>query len=106
MLILASTSQSRRDLLTNAGLEFEIAAPGVDDDEVKLSLLARKADASTVATTLAELKAARVSTRHPEAFTIGRQKSVSALRIWSSCEAVVPDDLKPMLNRRCFMSGA
>jgi predicted house-cleaning NTP pyrophosphatase (Maf/HAM1 superfamily) len=27
MLILASTSQSRRELLNNAGLQFEIKAP-------------------------------------------------------------------------------
>ena len=66
MLILASTSQSRRDLLTNAGLDFEIRAPGVDEDEVKLSLVARKADATAIATALAELKATRVSARHPE----------------------------------------
>jgi len=71
MLILASTSQSRRELLANAGLSFEIKPPGVDEDEVKLSLAATKADAIAVATTLAELKATRVSARHPEAFTIG-----------------------------------
>ena len=77
MLILASTSQSRRDLLTNAGLDFEIRAPGVDEDEVKLSLVARKADATAIATTLAELKATRVSARHPEAFTIGGDSTLA-----------------------------
>jgi septum formation protein len=77
MLILASTSQSRRELLTNAGLKFEIKPPGVDEDEVKLSLLAQKADAIAVATTLAELKATRVSARHPEAFTIGGDSTLS-----------------------------
>ena len=77
MLILASTSQSRRDLLTNAGLDFEIRAPGVDEDEVKLSLVARKADATAIATALAELKATRVSARHPEAFTIGGDSTLA-----------------------------
>ena len=77
MLILASTSQSRRDLLTNAGLDFEIRAPGVDEDEVKLSLVARKADAAAIATTLAELKATHVSARHPEAFTIGGDSTLA-----------------------------
>lgn len=77
MLILASTSQSRRELLTNAGLNFEIEPPGVDEDEVKLSLAARQADAAAVATTLAELKAVRVSARHPDAFTIGGDSTLA-----------------------------
>jgi len=77
MLILASTSQSRRELLTNAGLAFEIEAPGVDEDEVKLSLVAQKADALAIATTLAELKATRVSARFPEAFTIGGDSTLA-----------------------------
>jgi septum formation protein len=77
MLILASTSQSRRELLTNAGLAFEIEAPGVDEDEVKLSLAAEKADAVAVATTLAELKAKRVSAKHPAAFVIGGDSTLA-----------------------------
>lgn len=77
MLILASTSQSRRELLNNAGLQFEIKAPGVDEDEVKLSLVAQKADAAAIATTLAELKATRVSARFPEAFTIGGDSTLA-----------------------------
>ena len=58
MLILASTSQSRRDLLTNAGLDFEIRAPGVDEDEVKLSLVARKADAAAIGQRVAYARSA------------------------------------------------
>ncbi len=77
MLILASTSQSRRELLTNAGLTFEIKAPGVDEDEIKLSLAAQKADAVAIAATLAELKATRVSARFPEAFTIGGDSTLA-----------------------------
>lgn len=77
MLILASTSQSRRELLTNAGLAFEIKAPGVDEDEVKLSLAAQRADAVAIATTLAELKATRVSERFPESFTIGGDSTLA-----------------------------
>ncbi|MBM3642959.1 MAG: Maf-like protein [Alphaproteobacteria bacterium] len=76
-LILASTSASRRALLANAGLAFEIEAPGVDEEEVKLSLLAAGADAGAIAERLAELKAVRVSARHPGALTIGADQTLA-----------------------------
>jgi septum formation protein len=71
MLILASASPSRRQLLTNAGLDFTIEPSGVDEDEIKLSLTAERASAQDVAETLAELKACHVSKRHPLALVIG-----------------------------------
>ena len=40
MLILASASLSRRQMLQNAGLDFAIETSGVDEEEVKLSLSA------------------------------------------------------------------
>ena len=42
-LILASASPSRRQLLSNAGLAFEIEPSGVDEDEVTRSLLGEQA---------------------------------------------------------------
>lgn len=71
MLILASASPSRRQLLTNAGLDFTIEPSGVDEDEIKLSLAAEHAGAQDVAETLAELKACHVSKRHSQALVIG-----------------------------------
>jgi septum formation protein len=71
MLILASASPSRRLMLNNVGLEFSIEPSGVDEDEVKLSLVGERATAQDIATTLAEMKALRVSTRRPGAFVIG-----------------------------------
>lgn len=68
-LILASASASRRQLLSDAGLSFEIVTSGVDEDEAKLSLKGERP--SAVAEALADMKARRVSTRHPEAFVIG-----------------------------------
>ena len=37
-LVLASTSPSRRQLMANAGLSFEIDPSGVDEEEVTRSL--------------------------------------------------------------------
>ena len=76
-LILASASPSRRELLANAGLSFEIEPSGVDEDEVKLSLLGERASPQDIATTLAEMKAARVSSRHPAALVIGADSTLA-----------------------------
>ncbi len=58
-------------MLRDVGLTFDSQAPGVDEDEVKLSLKANKANAAQIAETLAELKALRVSARRPDALVIG-----------------------------------
>ena len=76
-LILASASRSRRQLLTNAGLSFEIEPSGVDEDEVKRSLLGERASAQDIATTLAEMKAVRVSSRHAAAMVIGADSTLA-----------------------------
>jgi len=70
-LILASTSQSRRTMLSAAGVAFSAEAPGVDEDAVKDSLKGEKAAPAAIAETLAELKARKISLRHPDAFVIG-----------------------------------
>jgi septum formation protein len=76
-LILASVSQSRRELLSNAGLAFTIEPPGVDEVEVKMSLAAERAPPQEVAETLAELKATRVSARYPGAMVIGGDSTLA-----------------------------
>ena len=76
-LILASTSESRRRLLGDAGLSFEIVPPGVDEDEAKRSLAAERAPPQDVAEALAELKAVRVSGRHPAALVIGGDSTLA-----------------------------
>lgn len=77
MLILASASLSRRQMLHNAGLDFVVETSGVDEDEVKLSLSAEKATPQDIAETLAELKAKRVSQRHPGAMVIGADSTLA-----------------------------
>ena len=76
-LILASASPSRRLLLANAGLSFEIEPSGVDEDEVTRSLLGERASPQDIATTLAEMKAVRVSQRHGAAMVIGADSTLA-----------------------------
>src|SRR5215510_9642980 len=76
-LILASASPSRRQLLGNAGLRFAVEPSGVDEEEVTLSLKGEKASAQDIATTLAEMKAVRVSSRHPQALVIGADSTLA-----------------------------
>lgn len=77
VLILASASRSRRQLLSNAGLAFEIEPSGVDEDEMTRSLLAERASPQDIATALAEMKAVRVSARHGAALVIGADSTLA-----------------------------
>ncbi|HYD04579.1 MAG TPA: Maf family protein, partial [Reyranella sp.] len=65
-LILASASPSRRELLIHAGLQFDIEPAGLDEEEITRSLGSRAAP-QELASTLAEMKAVKVSSRHPDA---------------------------------------
>jgi septum formation protein len=68
-LVLASGSQSRKALLTAAGVSF-IADPA-DLDEDALMAQLKGAPAETVAQSLAEQKALTVSRRHPGELVLG-----------------------------------
>jgi septum formation protein len=65
-LVLASKSVTRRAVLEGAGVPFEIAGSGVDEDAAKADLLAKGANPRQVATALAEQKALAVSAGRPE----------------------------------------
>lgn len=69
-VILASGSQIRRQLMTDAGLVFEVIAKPVDEGAIKASMLAESARLQDIADALAEAKAMRVS-RLEEGFVIG-----------------------------------
>lgn len=70
-LILASGSAIRQQLLRNAGVEFDVAPPRVDEEAVKAALLAEQASPRDIADALAELKARKVSDRSPGALVLG-----------------------------------
>jgi nucleoside triphosphate pyrophosphatase len=78
-VVLASGSQSRRRLLTAAGLTFRIVSPEVDEAAIHQALYNGNAetDPSDVAELLARAKAEEVSARVPAALVIGADQVLS-----------------------------
>ncbi len=76
-LILASESAVRARLLRDAGVSFAMCPSGLDEAEVKASLLAEKLDPAAIADALAERKAIRVSRSHPEALVLGCDQTLA-----------------------------
>ena len=70
-IVLASASPARAALLRAAGIPIRVDAAAIDEAEVKASLRAVGAEPAAVAEALAELKAQRVSRRHPGSLVIG-----------------------------------
>ncbi len=70
-LILASGSEIRAQLLSNANVGYEIVKPRVDEEMIKRSLRAEGATPRDVADALAEGKARKVSLKRPEALVLG-----------------------------------
>ena len=74
-IILASKSAARRAVLTGAGVPFEVAVAGVDEDAVKSAMLAQGATPRDVADALAEIKAVKISAGRP-GFVIGSDQTL------------------------------
>lgn len=70
-LILASGSAIRAQLLENAGIAFTKDVPRVDEESVKAALLAEGAPPRDIADALAEMKARKISDKHPGAMVLG-----------------------------------
>jgi septum formation protein len=70
-LILASGSVIRAALLRNAAVSCHTVSPRIDEDSVKSALLAEQASPRDIADTLAELKARKISDKHPGALVLG-----------------------------------
>jgi len=70
-LILASGSETRRDMLQNAGLEIEVIKPRVDEDMMRDAMLAEEANPRDIADALAEMKARKISEKHPDRLVLG-----------------------------------
>ena len=74
-LILASQSQARRAMLDAAGVLHEAMRAGVDEESAKASLATLSP--RDLADALAELKAVKLSQRHPDALVLGCDSVVS-----------------------------
>lgn len=78
MIVLASQSASRKAMLAAAGIDFTAEAAGVDEESVKAAMIGEGTDGRRLADALAELKAVKVSRRHPTALVLGCDSTVAA----------------------------
>jgi septum formation protein len=69
MIVLASTSVARREMLSAAGVFYEAVAPAVDEEAAKHAL--RHLGGRGLADALAELKAVKLSSRRPGDLVLG-----------------------------------
>ena len=76
-LVLASRSESRRALLSAAGLEAEVIAPEVDERALEDRHLAGGDPLESLAPALARAKALAVSAERPEAYCIGADQTLT-----------------------------
>ncbi|WP_292052798.1 MULTISPECIES: Maf family protein [unclassified Brevundimonas] len=71
--ILASKSAVRREVLTNAGVAFDVQVAGVDEDALKVPGV----DPRQLAIDLAKAKALAVSAKHPDAVVLGADQTLA-----------------------------
>lgn len=76
-LILASASPFRRELMQNAGIEFQWEAARIDERAIEAPLEQNGANPDDVAVALALAKGLDVSSRHPDAMVIGCDQTLS-----------------------------
>jgi septum formation protein len=77
MLVLASRSAGRRVLLENAGVPHQVVAALIDEDAAKAGLRAEGLGARDLADALAELKALKVSGKHPGDLVLGCDQTLA-----------------------------
>lgn len=76
MLILASNSATRKALLQQAGIEFSIAGPAIDERSLETAAIDAGGDGRDVALLLAQHKAKAVALLHPGAIVIGADQTL------------------------------
>lgn len=81
-IVLASGSVTRARLLRDAGVEIVVDRPAVDEDEVKQAFRADGATPEQAAEALADLKARRVSPRHPGRLVLAADQMLECEGDW------------------------
>ena len=76
-IILASKSGVRKEILEKNNFDCMVIPSGVDEDQVKDSLLAAGADPTLISKNLAELKSIKVSNKNPDQLVLGADSVVS-----------------------------
>lgn len=76
-IILASGSPFRKKILNDAGVEFTVERPGIDERAVEEAVAASGMTPDDLAQILAEAKAVDVSQNHPGALVIGSDQTLS-----------------------------
>ncbi len=102
-IVLASASAARKQMLEAAGLRIDVDPARVDEDEVKLSLKAEQVPVERAAEALAELKALRISARHPGLLVIGADQMLECEGDWfdkSPDRETAVQQLKKLRGRR------
>ncbi len=76
-IILASKSGVRKQILDKYGIDNEVIASNVDEDEVKESLLAEGANPLLISKNLAEIKSLKISNKNPDRYVLGADSVIS-----------------------------
>jgi septum formation protein len=99
-LVLASASRARAELLSAAGLRFDILPANIDEEEIKRALRDKGAKAETVAEKLAGLKAARVSEQRRGCLVIGADQILECEGKWFDKPADIGQAREQLLTLR------
>jgi len=71
IIILASKSEVRKNILNKNGIDCKVIPSNVDEDQIKESLLKEKATPKIISKNLAELKANKISQKQQNKIVIG-----------------------------------
>ena len=82
LVVLASGSATRANVLREAGIGFSIHAAEIDEDAIKNSMRAANRSALDAAQALSDLKASQVSLSYPEALVIGSDQVLVRDEAW------------------------
>lgn len=82
MIVLASGSTARRDLLRMAGIAFDAQTLPIDEESIKHAMRQTGASVVDTAIELAELKALRVSNNMPDRLVVGADQMLDIDGDW------------------------